>query len=203
MNNQWCYKFYGLPDTFYNAEAKCQNTHVNGHLASSTNVFLNSFIKTTLSDIVSDTSAKTWLGGFQNGSNWAWTDGSPFSYSTFDKGQNVTLNNCLSIIPNTGLWYSNDYIATSALTIDAGKWYDQVAIGLNDLEEIGDFHWTDETPFDYTNWEPGHPGCCQDVQKCSFFYADVQVNATDGYQKMATAKCEWIFRAFVCKKRSN
>lgn len=93
-------------------------------------------------------------------------------------------------------------ISTSALTIDAIKWYDQVAIGLNDLEEIGDFHWTDGTPFNYTNWAYGHP-CCLDVQKCSFFYADVQVGDTDGYQKMATANCETIFRAFVCKKRSN
>ncbi|XP_072020401.1 macrophage mannose receptor 1-like [Amphiura filiformis] len=57
------------------------------------------------------------------------------------------------------------YIRDSYLPNDPDNQYGYW-IGLNDRAVEGGFTWTDTTPVEYTNWEPGEPNDYEDVEDC-------------------------------------
>uniref|UniRef100_A0A914DQ14 C-type lectin domain-containing protein n=1 Tax=Acrobeloides nanus TaxID=290746 RepID=A0A914DQ14_9BILA len=90
------------PTNFYDAETNCVIN--NGHLASSTNGFVNSFISEMAKGIISDNGAQIWLGSTINSTNW--TDGQPFSYKHWAKGEPSLSNGCVTMQISTSDWYA-------------------------------------------------------------------------------------------------
>ena len=60
------------------ARSECQNDGAD--LASVTSSEENSFVTTF-------THSPAWLGGYLDGSEWKWTDGSTFDYTNWDVGE--------------------------------------------------------------------------------------------------------------------
>ena len=63
-------------------------------------------------------------------------------------------------------------------------------IGLNDLEFNGDFRWADDTPVDFTFWQPNHPTLSDNGTDC------VELRGTDGYWSDRICDAEI---AFICE----
>lgn len=63
------------------------------------------FLETVLTSLSDST--MTWIGGKRNETGWTWTDGKPFSYTNWAKGQ-PSSGNCTSIDPSQSNWYSSN-----------------------------------------------------------------------------------------------
>uniref|UniRef100_A0A914CNQ2 C-type lectin domain-containing protein n=1 Tax=Acrobeloides nanus TaxID=290746 RepID=A0A914CNQ2_9BILA len=108
IDSKTCYKFYGSDVVdFYTAEENCAN-NINGHLASISDVFANANLASTLKQILLDPQTPIWLGGNRVNNAWTWTDGKPFSYANWEKGEPKNGNNCTYINPSGGKWLSAD-----------------------------------------------------------------------------------------------
>uniref|UniRef100_A0A914EIL7 C-type lectin domain-containing protein n=1 Tax=Acrobeloides nanus TaxID=290746 RepID=A0A914EIL7_9BILA len=90
------------PTNFYDAETNCVIN--SGHLASSTNGFINSFISEMAQGIISDNGTQIWLGSSINSTNWS--DGQPFSYKHWAKGEPSLSNGCVTMQISTSDWYA-------------------------------------------------------------------------------------------------
>uniref|UniRef100_A0A914EKS6 C-type lectin domain-containing protein n=1 Tax=Acrobeloides nanus TaxID=290746 RepID=A0A914EKS6_9BILA len=97
-----CYKYFMTPKNFDDAEANCVLN--SGHLASSTNGFINSFISEMAQGIISDNGAQIWLGYSINSTKW--TDGQPFSYNHWAKGEPSLSSGCVAMQVSTSYWYA-------------------------------------------------------------------------------------------------
>uniref|UniRef100_A0A914EKU9 C-type lectin domain-containing protein n=1 Tax=Acrobeloides nanus TaxID=290746 RepID=A0A914EKU9_9BILA len=102
-----CYKFIDIPATFFYAGDKCSSVS-GGFLAYVKDGFSNAFFQEIILDTMTDTSVNRWLGASSNGSAWTWTDGTPLTYTNWAKGQPNTDFQCLTMLPTSGQWYSND-----------------------------------------------------------------------------------------------
>lgn len=102
-----CYYYSATSDIWIRAEEKCIAR--GGHLASVSSLLLNSIVKDPARISCQD---EYWLGGnwdqYQPNA-WAWTDGKPFSFTNWAKGQPST-GGVLYVAMNvhTGQWYSKD-----------------------------------------------------------------------------------------------
>uniref|UniRef100_A0A914EG88 C-type lectin domain-containing protein n=1 Tax=Acrobeloides nanus TaxID=290746 RepID=A0A914EG88_9BILA len=99
-----CYSVYLKADTYGSATNKCITS--GGQLASVKDAFTNSFLTTTMQNMLSDPTVHMWLGGNRIISNWHWSDGSPFNYTNWAAGQ-PSNGDCLSLQPSSGKWFSD------------------------------------------------------------------------------------------------
>ena len=79
-----CYYWSNNTKTWYEAEAFCHQE--NGHLASITSDAINQYV---LEGMNSRGFGSTWIGGndIDEEGTWKWTDGSPFDFTFWDRGQ--------------------------------------------------------------------------------------------------------------------
>lgn len=78
-----CYFYRTEPSSWYDAEEEC--VQLNGHLASVSNAFVNSFISRSWYHAPEN----YWLGatvGNSSSEAWSWTDGTGFTYSNWAEG---------------------------------------------------------------------------------------------------------------------
>lgn len=94
LNKSICYdvlvKSTGI--SWYDAETHCE-THNNGHLASISNAFTNSFITSYLNKTQSNN--QYWIGGtstMNEEGHWSWSDGSDFNYTNWESGKYNLIN---------------------------------------------------------------------------------------------------------------
>jgi len=100
-----CYKSFNLEMDWKDAERYCQN--LGGHLPSIHSVEENNFLKKLSPHYL-------WLGGTDPGHKgvWRWTDGSPFSFTYWGRGEPNNLGggeDCLTMMANFDRWNWNDH----------------------------------------------------------------------------------------------
>jgi hypothetical protein len=80
-----CYKFFSIPKNWVSAEEDCVGQ--NGHLASISNVFQNSFLQNQL-QAIAYYSNSIWVGGntITISGIWTWSDNSAFSFVNWAQG---------------------------------------------------------------------------------------------------------------------
>lgn len=85
-NGYNCYKIFGQPTTWALAENNCVN--FNGHLASVSSAFLNSFLVGQAENVLYNNSVDFWLGGstLLVADQWTWSDNSSFAYTHWGSG---------------------------------------------------------------------------------------------------------------------
>lgn len=86
-----CFRYHEIATTWYEAEDIC--VRLGGHLASVENAFANAF----LSDSWNFGNSGYWLGGSYGVSTsrkWTWTDGKPFAFVNWAKG-NLRKHACI------------------------------------------------------------------------------------------------------------
>uniref|UniRef100_A0A914EDE9 Uncharacterized protein n=1 Tax=Acrobeloides nanus TaxID=290746 RepID=A0A914EDE9_9BILA len=101
-----CYRLVAGPVNFFDAESNCARSATNGHLLSISNSFVNSFIAESTKSMMLDSSLQVFIGGYLNGSSWTWSDGSPFVYNRWAKGQPNGNGSCIGLNPRDEYWYS-------------------------------------------------------------------------------------------------
>ncbi|KAH7711488.1 C-type mannose receptor 2 [Aphelenchoides avenae] len=111
LSNDQCYVFNKDPLSWYDAEAKCQE--LGGHLPSISSGFQNVFLSNASRNSISQ---EFWTGGklIQRNpqKNWAWSDGSPWTYTSWANGQpGSTPASCLLLVAVNSLarnWFTED-----------------------------------------------------------------------------------------------
>uniref|UniRef100_A0A914DPV5 C-type lectin domain-containing protein n=1 Tax=Acrobeloides nanus TaxID=290746 RepID=A0A914DPV5_9BILA len=101
--NGICYKSFNQSLTWYQAEANC--VHSGGHLASISDVFVNTFLAGYADAEFSG--SDYWIGATTNylgGGNWSWSDYNPFSYNNFGAGLVYNVGYCVSVNLPSGKW---------------------------------------------------------------------------------------------------
>ncbi|KAH7709964.1 Protein CLEC-53 [Aphelenchoides avenae] len=101
-----CYAYVKDAVSWYDAENDCVQR--GGHLASSTNAFVNSVLRNMDCGCADD----LWLGGsvgLTSSANWSWSDGSRFKYTDWAAGQpsRSAIEQCLQLQTSTGKWASH------------------------------------------------------------------------------------------------
>ncbi len=66
-------------------------------------------------------------------------------------------------------------------------------IGLNNMNEVGSYQWSDGTPMTFTNWRNGEPNNENDIENC------VEMVASDG-STWNDMPCNYT-RGAICEKR--
>ncbi|ETN73622.1 fibrinogen beta and gamma chain, globular domain protein, partial [Necator americanus] len=99
----------------------------------------NQFDNNLIQSLGESTSCKYyWTGGYCSGGNCSWTDGTPFQYTFWDKGQPDS-NQCISSYVGTGEWHTIDcgtkecfVCETPQAMTDCADWYN---VGYKDSGE--------------------------------------------------------------------
>ncbi|XP_059214274.1 galactose-specific lectin nattectin-like [Centropristis striata] len=87
-----CFIFYYTAKTWIEAEKTCLS--VSGNLASVHSIEDHTFLHEHIRR-VAGTNRRTWIGGFDavKEGMWQWSDGTPFDYTRWNKGQPNNNNN--------------------------------------------------------------------------------------------------------------
>uniref|UniRef100_A0AC34PVF4 C-type lectin domain-containing protein n=1 Tax=Panagrolaimus sp. JU765 TaxID=591449 RepID=A0AC34PVF4_9BILA len=106
-----CYSFISSTAEFLNAEQTCVD--LRGHLASVSDGFLNAFLTENGQNIYGKVNATDfWIGGsdLAVSSNWTWTDGSAWGYTSWASGEpnNNPGSDCVSSRLADGLWLASN-----------------------------------------------------------------------------------------------
>ncbi|XP_023693949.1 snaclec VP12 subunit B-like [Paramormyrops kingsleyae] len=96
----YCVKFFNKHLDFNTARVTCQKSFKYGELVSVHSKAANNLLTSLIS---SSHIGYAWLGGFLQGSNWIWTDGSVFDYHRFVSGPETNNPQC-SALKESGSW---------------------------------------------------------------------------------------------------
>ncbi|KAH7708964.1 Protein CLEC-53 [Aphelenchoides avenae] len=107
LSDDDCYSYNEEASNWFGAEEACARD--GGHLTSVVDAFENSFLGASWNS----GSSGYWLGGsvgVTSAGKWTWTDGKPFRFTSWAKGQpsEGSGQHCLSMNLRTGLWSSTD-----------------------------------------------------------------------------------------------
>lgn len=79
-----CYRLHGRPNVWFVAETECVMNGC-GHLVSVWSAFINNLLTNVSADAF--TGGYLWLGGQSiDGTNWTWSDGTPWRYTNWAQG---------------------------------------------------------------------------------------------------------------------
>uniref|UniRef100_A0A914Y169 C-type lectin domain-containing protein n=1 Tax=Panagrolaimus superbus TaxID=310955 RepID=A0A914Y169_9BILA len=113
---QWhsdCY-FFGTNETqFTTAETKCDS--IGGNLASIHDGFVNALLTQNSGNYFhASTDIDFWVGGtnLMSPPNWTWTDGTPFDFQGWSKGDPLSAQSCLAVNMINGSWSAQDCFQT-------------------------------------------------------------------------------------------
>ncbi|XP_022332922.2 macrophage mannose receptor 1-like isoform X2 [Crassostrea virginica] len=112
--SQVCYLFNRHPSTWPAARRLCQS--VGGDLLSINNLREHYYIAGRLKEKSLSNVGMFWIGGYdeRDEGGWEWSDGSPFSFFNFKRGEPTGRSgdeNCITISGHRALW-SNDYCSS-------------------------------------------------------------------------------------------
>uniref|UniRef100_A0A914ZBD7 C-type lectin domain-containing protein n=1 Tax=Panagrolaimus superbus TaxID=310955 RepID=A0A914ZBD7_9BILA len=106
-----CFSFFNISTGFADAELRCKK--VGGHLAAIHDGFTNALLaQEALNNFHESTQVDFWIGATNliKPPMWNWTDGSPFDFTDWNKGepQNTSGANCAAISTVDGYWTAQD-----------------------------------------------------------------------------------------------
>ncbi|XP_048752140.2 macrophage mannose receptor 1-like isoform X2 [Ostrea edulis] len=110
QRSQICYMFNLKPSTWSSARSACQS--VGGELISINNLKEHYYISGRLREKILSTAGMFWTGGHDESDEggWIWSDGSPFSFFNFKRGEpngKSGQENCISISGQRAVWFDN------------------------------------------------------------------------------------------------
>uniref|UniRef100_A0A1W7RBC2 Cadam10_CTL-12 n=1 Tax=Crotalus adamanteus TaxID=8729 RepID=A0A1W7RBC2_CROAD len=109
---QHCYRVFKQLKTWEAAERSCSQKAEGGHLASIQSLAESAYVAQLASNPPRLSNVWIGLSGSRKGGNWQWTDGSPFDYQSWKRGQ-----------PNNFL--SKKYCVALSLFSGYLRWKDQ------------------------------------------------------------------------------